>query len=139
MRRVQRLEGLVIQKRLAGIEQPRYLVMDLVDGSISLYKTPPPTGNSMTSPSGRRSVSSKLVSSLKGSLSRSRSAGPTVSEGREASQLSFEHLTHLSTEKRHFVGGLWEPIFTVPFSVEWKIRYLQKHNCSFVISDFLKS
>jgi hypothetical protein len=109
---------------MAGVEQPRYLVMDLLNGSISLYKRPPPTQlDVLSSPS--RSVKSKLVSSLKSSLVKRTSEEIATVEGGETSQFSYDHLTHLCIENRDIKKESWDPIFTVPFSVEWKLRCVE--------------
>jgi hypothetical protein len=128
-----RLEGLVIQKR-AAIEQPRYLVMDLSNGSISLYKKPP--GLTDVSSPGKRFGRSKLASSLKGSLQRSSSEPSKQGTDVESMQLSCEYLAHLSTEERDYLGS---PIFTVPFTENWKIRDIENDEFMFYLvlpSDF---
>lgn len=128
-----RLEGLVIQKR-GAIEQPRYLVLDMGKGSISLYKKPPPHLDSLPS-LGKRFASSNLANSLKGSLRSGSSKKATNAE----LQLSCDFLTHLSRESRNYATGEWDPIFTVPFTSDWKIRDVENDEFMFYLvlpSDF---
>jgi hypothetical protein len=104
-----RLEGLVVQNR-----RSRYLVIDFNAGSISVYKSPPP-GSGVPATQGRsRSLPSRLVSSAKPNFSRSRSKSEGVNEA--------DNLAHLSRELRDNESGIWEPTFTVPSSIGWKIR-----------------
>ena len=131
-----RLEGLVIQKR-GAIEQPRYLVLDMGNGSISLYKKPPPHLDSLSSPA-RRFTNSILATSLKGSLQRSKSETSKQATD-ESTQLSCDFLAHLSTERRTHAAGEWDPIFTVPFTSDWKIRDIENDELMFYLvlpSDF---
>lgn len=126
----QRLEGLVIQKR-GAIEQLRYLVLDLGNGSICLYKKPPPNLGSFSSTGGMFSRS-KLATSLKGSLQRSKSESSSE-QGGESLQLSCDFLTHLSRERRNFAPGEWDPIFKVPFTYDWKIRDIENDELMFYL------
>ena len=109
-----RLEGLVVQKRLGRVEKTCYLVIDFMAGSISVYKSPPPSSDQPRSPS--RSLPSKLLSSATPNFSRSKS-----DSGEGVRKVS--NLTHLSRQLRDFERGLWDPKFTVPSSMGWKIRY----------------
>lgn len=119
-----RLEGVVLEKTRGAIEQPRYLVMDLKYGSISLYKKSPP--NPSMSPS-QRSPLRKRTSSIR--LKRSRSFSDDSIEV-DAPLISLDNLTHLSTEKRENEAG-WDPIFTLPFSADWKIRDVENDELKF--------
>ena len=127
-----RLEGVVLEKTRGAIEQPRYLVMDLKCGSISLYKKSPPNPSMSPLPS---SPLKRRRSSL--SLQRSRSASDDSIKV-DAPLVSLENLTHLSTEMRDNEAG-WDPIFTVPFSANWKIRDVENDELKFYLlipSDF---
>lgn len=112
-----RLEGLVVQTRLTHIETTRYLVIDFNAGSISLYRKPPPTDGKYALHHTGQSLPSKVLSSFTPSLVRSKSEN-----GRTNSEFAFNNLAHISREKRHLARGVWEPKFTVPSSVDWKLR-----------------
>ena len=115
-----RLEGLVVEKRLTRVEKTRYLVIDFNAGSISVYKKPPPKDEFSAMQKRSRSVPSKFLSGVTSSLARSSS-----DEGRGCGKahLTCENLAHISRQRRHFPGGgAWDPKFTVPASVDWKIR-----------------
>ena len=99
-----RLEGLAVQTRLARPETPRYLVLDLRNASLAVYRAPPPNPET---PRHRRAVPSKLAARLPW--------------GRSA-DLTAENLAHVTREPRDFPRGTWEPKFTVPADVAWKIR-----------------
>ena len=103
-----RLEGIVVQKRLTHVETTRYLVLDFLTGSISVYKKPPPKDDfaATQSQSVRASTSSKLMSSLKRSVSDS--------DTPNKSNVTCEHLAHLVRKPRIVVDDSWEPKFTVP-------------------------
>jgi hypothetical protein len=123
-----RLEGLVVEKRLGRVERTRYLVIDFNDGSISVYKSPPPSSD-VTATQQRiqsRSLPSKLISSATSNFSMSLS---TSNQGvRKA-----ENLAHLSRQVRDFERGTWDPKFTVSSSMGWKIRYEQ----SMMLANFI--
>lgn len=116
---VLRLEGLVVEKRsLAGIEATRYLVIDFITGSISVYKKPPPKDEFSAMDKRSRSVPSKFLASVTpSSLSRSNS-----DEGGKKASVTCENLAHISRNPRHFASGAWDPKFTVSAAVDWKIR-----------------
>jgi hypothetical protein len=109
-----RLEGLILQKRLGLVERTCYLVIDFRAGSISVYKSPPPSSDQQHSSS--RSLPSKILSSANFSRSKSDS---------DEGVRKVSNLTHLSRQLRDFESGLWDPTFTVPSSIGWKIRYEQ--------------
>lgn len=115
---VLRLEGLVIQKRFTRVETTRYLVMDFNSGSISVYKRPPPKDEFHAMQNKRaKSVPSKFVSSVASTLTRSSS-----DDGGCTGNVTCENLAHISKQQRHF-SGAWDPKFTVPSTVDWKIRW----------------
>jgi hypothetical protein len=120
-----RLEGLVVQKR-GAIEKPRYLVMDFNNGSISLYKKPPPKIDSMSSSAGSQSVTAKLARSLQWSISDSQA----IDAGERL--ISCKHLAHLTSGRRDRTAN-WSPKFTVPFSVDWKIRDVENDEFMFYL------
>jgi hypothetical protein len=109
-----RLEGLVVQKHLGRVERSRYLVIDFNAGSISVYKSPPPSSDVSATRERSLSLPSRLISSARPNFSRSRSTSEGVKEA--------DHLAHLSHESRDCERGIWEPKFTVPSSIGWKIR-----------------
>lgn len=123
LRQAARLEGLVVQKRFAGVEQPRYLVIDFLKGSIAVYKRPPPKDDVSLAPKRERSVPSKLMSSMTRFMnSRSLSLDSVVTSDGGKSQVAFEHLAHMEKQPIYKSDGTWDPIFTVPPGVQWKIR-----------------
>jgi hypothetical protein len=111
-----RLEGLVVHKRLGLVERTRYLVIDFRVGSISIFKSPPPSSDQQRSSS--RSLPSKILSSGSSNFSRSKSDS-------DEGVRKVSNLTHLSRQLRDFESGLWDPTVTVPSSMGWKIRYEQ--------------
>lgn len=114
-----RLEGLVVQKRLTRVETTRYLVIDFQAGSISMYKKPPPKDNFQ--PTSRSlSAPQKIMSSVTSSLSRSSSASCDGRGGK--GPLTCENLAHMSRQARYLPSGEWDPKFTVPANVDWKLR-----------------
>lgn len=114
-----RLEGLVVQKRLTRVETTRYLVIDFQAGSISMYKKPPPKDNFQ--PTSRSlSAPQKIMSSVTSSLSRSSSASCDGRGGK--GPLTCENLAHMSRQARYLPSGDWDPKFTVPANVDWKLR-----------------
>ena len=118
-----RLEGLVVQKRMANVERTRYLVIDFKAGSISLYKRPPPKSefsarSSLTKQSGAIGSAVKLAAKKKSFL------GKNSSEKNDSlkSEVAFENLAHISRKNNYFGGGTWDPKWTIPSSVDWKFR-----------------
>lgn len=122
-----RLEGLVVEKRLTRVEATRYLVIDFNAGSISVYKKPPPKDEfSAMQKRSKSSPASKLISSVANSLTLTRSTsdegGSSMTKSTRGHTVTCENLAHMSRKQRHFSGGAWDPKFTVPSSVDWKIR-----------------
>ena len=103
-----RLEGAVIQNR-SGPDTSRYLVMDFEASSFSVYRKPPPKDESEAR--SRRSLQSKIKDSVSDRLS---TAG--------LAELSSDSLAHISRLERKFNEGVWDPKFTLPESIPWKIR-----------------
>mmetsp|Transcript_26725 Transcript_26725/g.57465 ORF Transcript_26725/g.57465 Transcript_26725/m.57465 type:complete len:1125 (-) Transcript_26725:1193-4567(-) len=122
-----RLEGLIVEKRLAHVETTRYLVMDFKTGSISVYKKPPPK-DEFSAQKRSRSTPSKILSSVANSLTRSSS-----DEGGRKPQVTCENLAHISQKQRHFAGGDWDPKFTVSASVDWKLRDVENDETMFYL------
>lgn len=114
-----RFEGLVFQKRVAKVEKTRYLSIDLKSGSISLYKRPPPKKSELAS----ASIVNEIVST-RASRDNVNGSGGNVSGGggEEKSQAVFANLGHISRENYYSRDGTWEPKWTIPSSVDWKIR-----------------
>lgn len=114
-----RFEGLVFQKRVAKVEKTRYLAIDLKSNSISLYKRPPPKKSGPVT----ASIVNRTVSTS-GSQDNVDGSSGNVSLGgeEEKSQAVLANLAHISRENYYSQDGTWEPKWTIPSSVDWKIR-----------------
>lgn len=95
-------------------------MLDFLTGSISVYKKPPPKNDlaAAQSQSVRASSSSKVMSSLKRSVSDS--------DASSKSNVTCEHLAHVVRKPRISLDdSSWEPKFTVPGTVNWQLRDVQ--------------
>lgn len=48
-------------------------------------------------------------------------------------QLSCDYLAHLSAERRDYTPDTWNPIFTVPFTENWKIQDIENDELMFYL------
>lgn len=88
-----------------------------------MYKRPPPKDDVSLAPKRERSAPSKLMSSMTRFMnSRSLSLDSVVTSDGGKSQVAFEHLAHMEKQPIYKSDGTWDPIFTVPPGVQWKIR-----------------
>ena len=98
-----RLEGLAVQKRLGHVEMTRYLVLDFNAGSLAVHRTPPPAD-------------------LTASGTRRRRNPLRLRAHCRAADLTAANLAHVSRQPRNLAFGVWDPKFTAPANVDWKIR-----------------
>mmetsp|Transcript_19924 Transcript_19924/g.41899 ORF Transcript_19924/g.41899 Transcript_19924/m.41899 type:complete len:1150 (+) Transcript_19924:42-3491(+) len=125
-----RFEGLVFQKRVAKVEKTRYLAIDLKSNSISLYKRPPPKKSGPVT----ASIVNRTVSTS-GSQDNVDGSSGNVSLGgeEEKSQAVLANLAHISRENYYSQDGTWEPKWTIPSSVDWKIRDVENDETMFYL------